>query len=506
LTDTLQHYVVARSSGRRWTILFAVSLACLLALLDSRKFYEWDEAVFASQFGGHLGLDAAPSSMAASREVGPAILSGLLGIFAPGLASLRLLWTAVTVAALAMAFKALGSVIGENAALSGFLICVSFWTVLLYAGSIYGSLLGAAASLLALALYLRLLQSKTGRPPSKWQPYLLGLALAVAFWFRHVETMIVLLVVVADALLVRRRSVFQLRHWTKSLVTFLLAFAVPWSVESSYRFGSPIERIRLARDQGYPTGLQNNIEPYIALLTGDSFYRAYGKLPALGPPVLTALLTLIVAGVVIALVAFPLGRAYRGVLALLVLISASSFSFFLFYGGVIEDRYVLYGVVFAAAAAGVVLQECWRLLRRWAGNVPTAVLASLLFLVWVMANIALFLPHERGRFLEGRESAVTSATIHVLAGGRPCYIVARYGAPQMQAGSGCLATTSRDANAAATLARDKLSAGFFTVVVWPTSSAPQLGDPTWRELLRRLPSGDTLSLFYAPAPELVERS
>ena len=491
------HALRTLAAGHPWLVASALVLAVAIGLVDFDRYYEWDEAVFASQSGGFLGVEAIPREMAASREVGPAVLAAALGAVGSGLSATRLLWALTSLGLVVLAFRSLQPVVGARAALTGFVAFTTSWSAMLYLGSIYGSLLGAAAALLTTGLYLQVLRAGPG---DRWRRagVALGLAAATAFWFRHVESLIVVLVLAVHAAAHWRTVARHTRALALAAATFLVGFVLPWLVDSTVRYGSPWERMAAARAQDYPRGLTSNVGSYLRLLGGDSSFPAYEPVPSW--PRLALLCALVLAGALL-LVAVRSRRSVSPVLLLLVL-SAASAAFFLFYGGVVEDRYVLYGVIFLAAAAGTAVDAGLRVLEvRTDGRLVAGLLVGAL-VVWVGANAALVTPHERGRVLLGQQNALNAATIQTLAEGRPCQVFARYGAPALQIGSGCVASSVTDPDAAAASARAAVRAGAFVAVVWPGDAAPLGAEPGWDTVRRALPDGRLMTLRLSrPSPD-----
>jgi MFS family permease len=489
----VQRRLIRTARRNPWVTAFAIALLLTLMLVNFDKYYEWDEAVFAGQTGGYMGVAAPAPAMAASREVGPVVLAYVVAQIGSGLSATRMLWAVLTLVLILLAFRALQAATSRGAAVIGFFICSTFWTTQLYMGSIYGSLLGAAAALLAAALYVVAVSRAT--PSPHWLGIALGLAASTAFWFRHIESLIVLIVLVAHGLVRWRTVVSRWVTFVLAGVSIVVTFVIPWVVDSILRYGSPLGRIQAAQGQDYPRGLTNNVEQYIRLLAGDSYYRAYEAVPRW--PSLVFLIILVFVALLFAYVLFIGKGSELAWVPLLLALTAASFGFFFFYSGIIEDRYVLYGVFFLAAGLGVVIDAGMRVVAVTVNAKLLTGVALTLLLLYVGANIALIRPYERGRLLEGQGAALNAATIATLAEGRTCRIFSRYGAPQLQIGSGCVASSVVKPEEAKQMAMAAAKGGAFVAIVWPGESAGQAFPPGWQEVARLLPDGRELRLSFS---------
>ena len=275
--DQLQR-ISASVAPRPWPILWAALVGLTVLSAGLGRYLEWDESVFYSQSGGLPGIAAPPATMAASREIGPAALISVLRIPAADVATLRMVWALVTITLLVLAFREVGRSIGSLRAAGGAALFGSSWLALLYIPSFYGSLIGACLAVATVGIYLRLRAGT--RSGSVWDGLLLGVTVAAGFWFRHIESAIVVALILVHSM--TGGAVLWRRHWRTvalAVLTFVAAFAIPWVLDSAARYGSLSERLSSARGQGWETGLINRMPDYLKAIFGEStHYPALGSL------------------------------------------------------------------------------------------------------------------------------------------------------------------------------------------------------------------------------------
>lgn len=454
-----------------WATVTAVLALSALMTVSLSRFFEWDEAVFFGQSGGYQGADAPAPALAASREVGPALVIRVLRTFASDLAEVRFLWMAVSIALIVHAYRSLEKHVGRTTAIIACLTFGTFWITLVFTASFYGSLFGAVLSLAATATYLDLRDR-----PSSAKGAILGVLVAGAFWMRQIETAIVLAVLIGHFIMVGNRGGTirsRVRSIAAAVGTVTLLFAIPWTIDSIVRFGSVTERIRSARSQNYPRGLTNNLLEYGRLLSGDGHYGTATEIPS------TAVVGFGAVGVMLALgllaaaaVAFlgkenrfrsrPVARPPTGLMVALTLVSAF---FFIFYVDLVRERYILYASAFAAVVVGRVAASIPspRTSRR---NVWT--LGLLVLAAWLGMNQIVAQPIQSERVAQAATGERIATVIRVLADGRPCAGIARYNAPSIQVGSGCRVSAGSGPAVAREFADEAgTRAGQLSFVVWP---------------------------------------
>lgn len=498
---------------RVWPLLWSAVLATVIVNVGLGRFVEWDESVFVSQSGGFAGLEVRPATLAASREIGPVYLIGLLRTVAVELASVRLLWAIVTVTVLVLAFHEVGRAIGRWQAVAAGIVFGTSWVVLLYSASFYASLLASCCSLGAVGIYLRIREHRGSSTVSLQLGLLFGLALVASLWLRQIETALVLIVLVGHSLAVQPAAVWRRNTVAVigAVVVLALGFALPWAIDSTARYGSVSARLEAAQGQGWPTGLVNRAPDYVLGLLGESItYRPLGSLEGL----LTAgrVLEAVTVAATLLLVALVTVRARRHtgappdrprghVRALFAALSSVSFAFFFFYASRTQDRYVMFGWVFASVLIGSGLAVAVPRVRSILGDRRAFVLFSVLLLMWVGSQLTVLRPYETRRIVDTAGTEGVAETVRTLAAGAPCRGVARYGAPQLQFGSGCVfqsvADTAEAEEALTTFSEE--SEPRFVVIPRPQAEGLPLPEG-WSLDERELVTGNSV-LIYSWIPE-----
>jgi len=453
-------------------------MAVGISVIRLERFPEWDEAVFLTQSGGLNGIEAAPAAMAASREMGPPTLIRLIRLLVETLANTRLLWIVVSIALLVAGALAVSRHVRVPAPLLIFGYG-SYWLGLTFIGSFYGFFIAAAAALLAVGFYLAL------RASDQRQIVIglaLGASLSVALWFRQIEGFLVAMCLLGHAILVSPGSFWRLRSrgTLTALGSVVALFVIPWVIDTNVRYGSVGDRIAGGRSQEFERGLFSHVADYWDVLIGHSFhYAKYGTPPRWAT---TTLVAMVVGLVILGLVgAFARRSQVEQISTDGVRIGATSLvwavgllltSFFLFFIGTVRDRYLLMGLVFLSTGliAGVWrLVESSRIDRRW-----VAAVTGCLAVVWALSNVVIAGVYEKGRFESGSETEYYAQALQRLAAGRDCVGVSRFGAPQIQFGSGCFTESSTSAEDAAAWAVEAREPGRLVFVSWPRGDAESL--------------------------------
>lgn len=487
-----------------WLIVTALISVSAIVTVSLSRFLEWDEAVFFGQSGGYGGVAAAPPSLAPSRESGPVVLIWGMRLFASDLAETRLLWAAVSIAAIVAAYRAFERHVGRPSSIVACLTFGTFWIALIYAASFYASLLGAMFALLATAAYLTFREEPTWR-----RGLVMASWLAAAFWMRQVESAIVLTVILVHLVVSRPGRAVLRESWRAvavSAVGFVFAFVVPWGIDATVRYGSVLGRIRAGQSQQYPRGLRNNLTEYGQLFLGSGHFRALHPVPG------WARWSLVVAGllagiVLLAVLAMHLmGRGSRrldhrkNLVALMSSLALASFSFFFFYGGVVRERYVLFGLAFSTVAVSQAAFMIGRFSTR-IRTMPITLRFSSLVLVlglWLSVNQAVAQPIQDARQLHGRVNEHIVTIVRTLDPGGSCRGIARYGAPTIQVGTGCTVTPRSTPGSALEFAEDVQDRPGMEFVVWPSGTALELpGSWDVIEVPIDRSEGRAISIYYS---------
>ncbi|CAN5776270.1 hypothetical protein BH23ACT4_BH23ACT4_07000 [soil metagenome] len=455
-------------------------LAVGLFVARLERFPEWDEAVFLGQSGGIDNIVIPPPSLVESRELGPPTVMTIIRTATDTLANTRLLWMALGVGLLVLAAVMISTHLRFPPALL-IMTYGTYWLGLAFVGSFYGFYIAASLALIAVCSYLAL--RRHAQHQIRWG-IALGLGLAFALWFRQIESFLVAICLVGHAAIVSPGA-FWRRRWKGSLaavLTLLLAFVVPWIVDSTIRYGSALQRIRGGSGRSFERGLSNQLPEYLDVLTGSSYHYAN-----LGSASLRAR-TLIVAVVLIAIGLMAVGYARRrqepaisnddvrvSSLPLVATVGVLLLGFFLFFIGSVRDRYLLMGLIFIAA---LLSSGIWRFIENVERSRSTVALGlASLIVIWVAANVSIAAEYEGGRFEAGRQTQVYAQMLRELSEGQECVGISRYGAPTILFGSGCRTISAVSPQDAGQRAQELQETAGVVFVWWPEAEADLLGLP-----------------------------
>jgi hypothetical protein len=480
----------------RWLVGAAGLLVLAIGILTVRleRFPEWDEAVFLSQSGGLNGIDVEPRALAASREVGTPALIGVIRLATETLANTRLLWVVTSILLLVLGAKLISRYVEVPAPLL-IIGYGSYWLGVTFMASFYGYYIAAVSALVAAGCYLGL------RADGRRQVVMglgLGASLSLMMWFRQIEGFLVVAGMLGHAVVVSPGTFWRLRlrGALTTMASGLLLFVVPWIIDSTVRFGSVRERLSVGQSQDFERGLTSHVFDYWNVLMGRSFhYSNLGDPPQWANTVIAVfLVALLITGLVGLIGRQPHTPQHSpdgvriGTMSVLWTLGILLTSFFLFFIGTVRDRYLLIGLMFLSTA---VLTGIWRLIRESLNRRLVVFALGSLAVVWVLANVVVAREYENGRFVSGAEIQHIAHNLHLLAKDRDCVGFSRYGAPQIQFGSGCTTHAVLTPEEASTRASEALAPDRLVFVSWPRADWDSLDlDPnTWTEI-RRTPEGD----------------
>lgn len=437
---------------RPWLTLGALLGTWVVLFNPFGRHLEWDEAVFYSQSGWLEGIPARPTMLVASREHGTGGLLGIVRTVAGDLATTRLLWGIITFLLVALAFRLVSRFVGRSAALAGWATFVTIWVATIFFTSFFGSLIGAALSLCATALYLHVRADPPERLPAAIG---LGLALGGAFWMRHLETAAVAAVIGVHALSVRPAEVWQRRKPVLVAIgTFAVVFVIPWLTTTISRWGSVSARFEASREQtnavggdGHTFGLHNGMGDYATMFIGRrGLYEVQN-----GPPQIVSLLLGAGAVALALLSAWWLWRRRRWArnttgtsaapVALITAQAAVGFGLFWFASQMLRERYMMYGLIFASVLMGGALVELVTYVRRRVPNPgkrqALAAVGIAVAVSWLGAHAWVVSSVQTRRVHIARQDHEVGAAAHLLAGGRDCLLLGTASKAQISARSGC---------------------------------------------------------------------
>lgn len=327
----------------------------------------------------------------------------------------------------------------------------------------------------AAVILLDLAMEPTSTARSRMYGIALGLSIAGAFWMRHAESVIGVLVLLTLSLVIDRAVL-----WRRQLVAGLIAlgcwlgaFVVPWIIWSIRAFGSVGARFDALGNQvsgNAPLQLTNGLTEYLDALTATS--RSYGLFDLV--PTWPRLIVVASAALLVVLVLFVIGdrrltSIQRWAVVVVLAPAAVLLAFFAFYYASVEvrERYLTTIVPFAAGLAGIAV--VW-VVQNLGSIRPRRVMATGLAIVlgmWVVAQVAIAVPFQRARVVDGLETLVTSDAIRASVENRPCVGLSRYGRPQVQLGSGCSVRSATTDEIALRVAAEYEEMGADAFVLWP---------------------------------------
>lgn len=495
-------FALPRTSPWAWALVPTAAVVLMSTSFD--RFFLWDEAVFWSQVHDYRGSGAGPAVLDASRELGSVLVLHILGLVSDDLASNRLLWSLLTLAVVFVVFRRIGRFLGPLAGPAGAFLFGTFWVSELFVDSFYANQFGALFQLGAVSAYLAI-RIEDGDRVARGIAF--GAFLAAAFWMRQIETALVVAVLLVHSLVHRPSLVWRtrIRSLCAATATFLLAFVVPWVIDTINRYGSVPSRIREARSQGFGRGLVNNAGTYGSTMLGRSVHLRSEA------PLWAGVATLVVMfGVAVWLLAISRSRGVRKLprgqneaVALLVVLSVVLYGFFFFWIEITRDRYLMSGTVFAAAAAGGAIGigiERLRVLED-RSRARFGVALTALALVWVVSQTTIARHHEHVWDVSTWDQEQTASLIRTLAAKGPCSGVARFGQPVIELGSGCATIAAPNAEAALEELQRLERRTRLEFVVWPTKQVGDLGlDGSWQHIVQRT-SHSSLTISYRLADD-----
>lgn len=473
-----------------WLILL---LVFFVAALD--RYLEWDEAVFFSQSGGLDDNPSRPNFFAPSREFGPPVLIAVLRLSGLDLAQTRIGWAVLAIALSVVAYRSLGHLVGRVVAMTALLTLWTFWLTLAFSASFYGSLFAGLFGILAIAEYLHV-RSEPG-----WRHAILfGIAISGAFAMRQFESVIVTLIIVGHSVFVHPTVMWRdrLKESLAAVATFVMAFVIPWVGLTVRQFGSVSERFQLLGDQltGIPTGWTWGVDEYISIIGGGTQTNTpFTRLPSWP---LTGMAIALGSLAALGLVnSRPFRRPSQAVL-LIATIAGTLIAFFALRYATVEvrDRYVTMIAPFAAVLVGWLWARSVDNQSRpaWLTHAALGTIAA----VWLASQLALAIPYEDNRDRLGEANLLAGSTMRILAGSDDCVGISRFGAPEIQAASGCAVRRATQDGEAIDWAMNAQTKNLPAFILWP-GPADTLGLPNgWTGLDNPVGTSQRTLYYFTP--------
>ena len=412
-TSSAVHTPPARTWLRRpetWVLLVAAAYALFqLLLLDTTRFFSWDEAIYTSQ----VSPFADALSMGAHRARGVTLIVAPVALATDSMFALRTYLALVSGAGLFGAFVVWCRSVRWAAPIAAGLFATS-WVAVFYGSAVYPNLYSALIAVAAVGITLRV-----GRSEKRSTLILLGGVMAVGMLVRPTEAVIVGVCVVGVALLEARPRIIAV-----CLATLggLMVGALPWLVEAWARFDGPLQRLHAA-SAAVGGGLRNNVIDYLHALDGSA-----------GPINRWALVDL---GLLVLLGMAGLShgeRSLRRVAGVVMVSAALLASPYLFATEPIANRFMLPG--YAMLCIGSALGMTAIAARfDWKG-LTTVVLVGAVLLVGAWNYPALDAWDERQ--VGNADTALTlGAAVRSQAGSGDCFFLSPFNYPAISFASGC---------------------------------------------------------------------
>lgn len=423
----------------------ALCVVVQLILFDEGRFFEWDEAVYASRASDRY----APVTWSAHRALGvPWILSPILWL-TDSMVGIRLWLIATSTVSLTLAFSAWIRVAGYGAT-AGFVLLCSNWMIWFYGSEASPNLYIAACAIGLIGLIMSArLRSAVARPSQAG----IVLAAAAAVLLRPSDGVVLALSAcgLAVFVLARREAVVVLL----CSVSGIAVGAAAWILEAS-TFGGPLERWQQA-SRVVDSGLRLQLGQHLRLLDG----------PLVGPDRGAAGLAVVAVQLLPACVAvLALIRGRSVIIAGTMIVATALAAPYLLYVGALAPRFLLPTFGLIAAAAGVGAME----IASSGNRILTVSIAGLLALGMAVA-VAHADEIEEAQAESRRPYASIGHQLGDLVGDQSCFVLSQYGYPQFSVASGCRGQRLDASTASCAVARAAEDRVF---VAWVTNIPPDL--------------------------------
>ena len=420
-----------REQRRAVAALAAVAVAYVVAqvlLFAMDRPFSWDEVVYLVQTQpGEIAMDWGPQ-----RARGIVVLVAPVALLGASTEVVR--WYLVIVSGLMLlgAFWPWVRVVGPAAVLGAAAFAFS-WVGLYFGMEVFPNLPAAFATIAtagSLAAY--------ARAPRRGA--LLGIAIGIALvaLFRPSDSVFLAAFLLAGASAV---AVWRHRSWrgpvamAGALAVGGLAGWLPWLIEMSLRYGSPLAAVAAARAEAASGRPRDDLDQYLNLVGGPA--RLIVEDPTLTYPALAALL-LVGALVVAALV----GKQHRPAAVVAVLgMSGGLVPYIVLHTGV-NLRYLLPAWGLACVAMGIGGMALWHGAGRiWvAKQLRWTSLAVLVLVAVVFTGANLKVAHRNAGIAAIDQAGMYEVAAEVAdrADGRPCAFVTEFGFPQIAWATDCI--------------------------------------------------------------------
>lgn len=391
-------------------VVGAAYLLAQLLLIPVDRLPGWDESIYLSQVTP--GMDA--MLLRAFRARGITFLVSPVTMLGGSVEHVRLFLMALSSIATTATFLVLIPIVGMAAPIAAVLFAFS-WLSLVNGSEVLPNLWTAILGLAAAGLTARRLAGGGTR-----FAVLAAVSLGAMASFRPTEAVVMVAAIGLSVLLLERTS------WrlVVALGVGVVVGLIPWIVETSIRFGGPLEALRTAHTDRHlgPADVGTNLAWYLAATDGGQS----GDASPAGIVWWSLLL-------VLSAVAIARSRRPRRTLVILFAIGTVFFAAeYIAFVSAVAARFLLPAYALASIPAAVGLVSLFRngIIAKWAGSV-----VLLLVIPWMLwqVGVARRLAEAQG----GQLINEISVKLRELSDGRPCAFMSPLGWPSIEFASGC---------------------------------------------------------------------
>lgn len=471
--------VLSILTQHRWLLTAAFGGVAFSVFAGIDRLLEWDEAVFFSQSGGYRGIRAPAVTVGPTREGGPIGLIWLIRQTGLDLHGVRAIWIGVVLLGALAAFWTIARTGGRSQGLIGLGIYLSFWISWVASGFLHGPMIAGIAGLSAIALYSLAVRSRS-RSEQVLKGILLGLALALMFWFRPVESGALAIGVLIFSVVVDFKSFWVQRSsvWISAGATVAIGFFVPWTIWSSHLFGSVSARLQAMRGRATSAkwDLHWGVTDWIDLLTGHR--RTFGSsssTPSWSDGVMVAGMVVVgLAVVFVAIVGVTTWRRGNVDQSRTRLLSVIAFGvptvLYMFLRTDTQERYASLWWIYASWIVALAIGD----VRSWSSSWKPSRFAQrtaatggiLVVIIWLVAQIGVASSHQAGltkvELIHGRRALFAERLVE----SGSCSAGVRFSLPVHQVLAGCKMFTVTDAESVVSTATKIEERGSSGYIFW----------------------------------------
>jgi hypothetical protein len=462
----------------------AIALAFLLlqlVLVDTLRFFEWDEATYISQLGHGWQVP-----LGAHRAWGIIVVAAPAALVTDSVLVVRLWLVVASVAGFWFAFRLWCRELRWGAPTAAAL-AASSWVSIFFASEVQPNFFVGIGVLVASALVVR-----HGRGPLLAREWLvMSGAVGFVFLLRPPDGVISVGMLAILWFIVRQptRGVADALRLAGAIGVGAAVGFIPWVVEAMRLYGGVYERWSAASEY-VRSGLQFHGLEYLALADGPmQGPDNSGMLPMAAVTWLLAVLALTLAGI--------LGgdRANRRLAIALTISSAVLAAPYMFYVGSTTPRFLLPSYFLVCLVAGMGAVGLW-MHRRVTRIGTTGVVVSLILIVGLIWNLTIAWGFSRAEGNRRSAAPEVGALIQRTSAGFGCTFASDFSFPVISLASGCEGRHLSNVEEVERQLRDHTSAHRFLLFAKDPGD-PHL-DPGWDRKEFQVSNGGTWFVYHIP--------